>query len=186
MALILRRRFFRLLLLAFVFTSAIDFAINALPPPFGAVLLKPYFRSMTGLKAALLAGVASAIALVVLEFVQAACAGRICDFDYGLPCAKSLAAVFWVSLLVGYPMDSSGLFPELSEHYYRLLPRHQTAAADGLSGVIVATCVWLVVNKWAVMASALPVLVPFYAGSLVVYVGMVHLPSTKYKWVTGF
>ena len=115
------------------------------PKPFNiheydfVVALKPYFKKHTLLGAACIAGFVGAFTqYIILTLV---------DFPH-LKLDKNMVTFFIVSFIisavVGYPMDKSGLFPVLSETYYRKLGRPRSFVADGISGVIVqATLLFL-------------------------------------------
>tara|TARA_B100000683_G_scaffold183301_1_gene176537 strand:+ start:1241 stop:1648 length:408 start_codon:yes stop_codon:yes gene_type:complete len=119
---------------SFVITAAYDVALNLLPPPVGAVILRPYFEKHTVLAAGLIAGFVGAVTFCLLAFALPSTLR---------PSWRSAILIFIVSALVGFPMQYSGIFPHLNAHYYGKIPRLQSFAADGLSGVIVACTYWL-------------------------------------------
>ena len=136
----------------FVVTALFDVALNLLPAPAGSVLLRQYFTKHTVLSAALVAGFTGAITFLlitaVLPFLST---GSIVN---GLPiCSlKNIVLIFFISALIGYPMQMSGFFPHLNEHYYNKpdLPRYQSFIADGLSGLIVASVLWMMYSPESV------------------------------------
>ena len=121
------------LVLVFAITAAFDVFINLAPPPFGKRLLKGYFRKHTVLAAALIAGFVGAVTFALIA--------SLIDVRDASP--RNLLAVFVVSALVGFPMQASGMFPFLNQHYYEKMPRFQSFLADGLSGAMVAAVFWL-------------------------------------------
>lgn len=131
-------------ILVFLITAFFDLALNLLPPPFGAVLMRDYFDQHTVLAAALIAGFIGAFTLPVVALFT-----RI-----NKPSTHSIIVIFLVSALIGFPMEKSGIFPHLNVHYYDALPRHQSFLADGLSGLIVAQTYWLINSSISAQAGA--------------------------------
>ena len=122
---------------SFVVTSLWDLALNTLPPPLGAVILKDYFKQHTKLAAALIAGITGAVTFCVIVFL----------FPEALmPSLRSIIIIFTISSLIGFPMKHSGIFPHLTKHYYNKIPRLQSFGADGLSGVMVAVTYWILLH----------------------------------------
>lgn len=118
---------------SFVITAAFDVALNLLPPPIGATVIRPYFDEHTVLSAALVAGFVGAVTFCVIVALYPSALQ---------PSFRAAAIVFAVSALMGTPMRLSKLFPHLEAHYYSAVPRWQTFCADGLSGVMVAVVYW--------------------------------------------
>ncbi len=97
--------------------------------------LRPYFAKHTVLSAALLAGLAGAIAYACITLPP--------FYDTLGPFA-SLAWILVVSGVLGIPMRYSGLFPHLKTYYYDSLGFLYSLLTDILSGLVVCvtfTCV---------------------------------------------
>lgn len=124
------------IILCFIITAGFDLALNLLPPPLGAEILRPYFDKHTKLAAALIAGFVGAVTFVVIYGVY-----------QGIPelNAFNMVTIFSISALMGIPMRYSGWFPHLDVHYYQAIPRIQSFAADGLSGIMVAAVYYFLI-----------------------------------------
>lgn len=126
------------IILSFIITAGFDIALNITPPPIGAVILRDYFDNHTLLSAALIAGFVGAITfMVIISFY-----GKVPKFSI-----MSMIVIFCISALMGTPMRLSGLFPVLDKYYYQKIPRIQSFLADGLSGVMVASVYYFIVNN---------------------------------------
>ena len=125
------------LILIFIITSLFDIALNLLPPPFGAVILRPYFNEHTILSASLIAGFIGAVTFCVIYLIY----GKIPELSL-----YNIFIIFIISALMGSPIRLSGLFPKLNKHYYDVIPRIQSSLADGLSGVMVAAVYYFIIN----------------------------------------
>ena len=134
----MNKTFYRDLILVFVITATFDFLMNITPHPFGANLLREYFKHHTILAAALIAGFAGVLAFVPIAYL----------INYKKANPKNIAIIFLVSAFIGFPMEYSGLFPVLKKHYYDKLPRYQSFAADGLSGMMVASVFWTITTPY--------------------------------------
>lgn len=118
----------------FMITAGFDIALNVLPPPIGASILRDYFDKHTILSAGLIAGFVGALTFIVIlsifpEAIRAS--------------AMSCFKIFLISALIGFPMEWSQLFPHLNVDYYQKIPRIQSFLADGMSGVMVASVFWI-------------------------------------------
>lgn len=120
--------------LVFVITAIFDIALNLLPPPVGATLLRDYFSKHTVLSAALIAGFIGAFTLPVIAVFT----------NIKKPSLHGIVIIFIISAVIGFPMQRSGIFPHLNVYYYDKLPRYQSFLADGLSGLMVAQVYWLI------------------------------------------
>ena len=125
------------LVLVFIITATFDILLNLLPPPIGAVILRPYFNEHTLLSAALIAGFVGAVTFYVIYLIYR----KIPNFNM-----YNMISIFLISALIGTPMRLSGLFPILDKHYYQAVPRLQSFLADGLSGIMVATVYYFIIN----------------------------------------
>jgi len=125
------------LILIFIITASFDIALNILPPPLGAVILRPYFNEHTLLSAALIAGFIGAITFCVLYLIY----GNIPKMS-----VYNIFIIFIISALMGFPIRLSKLFPRLDKHYYQVVPRIQSFLADGLSGIMVAVVYYFIIN----------------------------------------
>ena len=123
--------------LVFLITATFDLALNLLPPPIGATLIRDYFSQHTVLSAALIAGFIGAFTLPVIALFT----------TINKPSVYAVVVIFFVSAVIGFPMQWSGIFPHLNVHYYEKLPRYQTFLADGLSGLMVAHVYWLLNSR---------------------------------------
>ena len=149
---------YRDLIYVFIITALFDFAMNILPPPLGAKLLKTYFKQHTILAAALIAGFVGAITLIPIQILT----------QYKYPTLYNCFIICIVSAFIGFPMEYSNIFPHLTHYYYNILPRYQSFLADGLSGFMVATVFWIItigLNK----PSKLFILIPIWTIILVIY-----------------
>jgi len=99
-------------------------------------VLRPYFEKKTVLEAALLAGFTGFISQIIILFFAAVPvkAGSV-RLD------KSLVWFIFITIFVsgtlGILMDKSGLFPDLSNTYYKTLGRSRSMFTDAWSGIIV-------------------------------------------------
>ena len=125
------------LILIFIITASFDIALNILPPPLGAVILRQYFNEHTLLSAALIAGFIGAITFCVLYLIY----GDIPEMS-----VYNILIIFIISALMGVPIRLSKLFPSLDKHYYQVIPRIQSFLADGLSGIMVAVVYYFIIN----------------------------------------
>ena len=130
----MNKTFYRDFILVFVITATFDFLMNITPLPFGANLLREYFKHHTILAAALIAGVGGAIPFIPIAYL----------IDYKKANLKNMAIIFWISAFAGILMEHSTIFPVLKKHYYDKLPRYQSFLADGLSGMMVASVFWVI------------------------------------------
>ena len=121
----------------FLITATFDVALNLLPPPVGAILLRDYFSKHTVLSAALIAGFIGAFTLPVIALFT----------NINKPSTHSVVTIFVVSAFIGFPMQWSGIFPHLNVHYYGKLPRYQSFLADGISGLMVAQVYWSIISR---------------------------------------
>jgi len=126
------------IVLSFIITAFFDLAINLLPSPIGATSIRGYFNKHTPLAAALIAGFVGAVTFLAIYFVY----GKIPE-----PTVYNMLIIFSISALMGTPMRYSGLFPHLDKHYYQVMPRIQSFAADGLSGIMVAAVYYFLIGK---------------------------------------
>ena len=129
----MNKNFYRDFILVFVITATFDFIMNITPHPFGANLLREYFKHHTLLAAALIAGVGGAIPFIPIAYL----------IDYKKANLKNMAIIFWISAFAGILMEYSTIFPVLKKYYYDKLPRYQSFLADGLSGMMVASVFWV-------------------------------------------
>lgn len=127
------------IVLSFMITGGFDVALNLLPPPLGAVILREYFDNHTVLAAALIAGFVGAVTFIVIYMLSG---NKVPELN-----TYNMIFIFCVSSLMGTPIRLSGLFPILDEYYYQKIPRIQSYLADGLSGVMVAAVYYFVVLK---------------------------------------
>jgi len=118
----------------FIITAGFDVALNVLPPPIGASILRDYFDKHTILSAGLIAGFVGALTFIVILSIFP---------DAIYPSAMACLKIFLVSAFIGFPMEWSRLFPHLNVHYYQKIPRVQSFLADGMSGVMVASAFWI-------------------------------------------
>lgn len=130
--------------LVFLITATFDIALNVLPPPVGATLIRDYFSKHTVLSAALIAGFIGAF---TLPFIAA-------FTNIRKPSLYSVVITFIISAIIGFPMQWSGIFPHLNVYYYDKLPRYQSFLADGLSGLMVAQVYWLINSRVDTQAKA--------------------------------
>tara|TARA_B100001113_G_C20660012_1_gene427394 strand:+ start:30 stop:512 length:483 start_codon:yes stop_codon:yes gene_type:complete len=126
------------IVLSFIITAFFDLALNLLPSPIGATSIRGYFNKHTPLAAALIAGFVGAVTFLAIYFVY----GKIPE-----PTVYNMLIIFSISALMGTPMRYSGLFPHLDKHYYQVMPRIQSFAADGLSGIMVAAVYYFLIGK---------------------------------------
>ena len=90
--------------------------------------LEPYFKKHTTLAAALIAGFVGAIAYFFISYFS---------FSDQLGPISYLFWVIFISAIIGIPMRYSGMFPHLSQHYYKPLGFWYSMTTDAMSGVIV-------------------------------------------------
>lgn len=94
--------------------------------------LPPYFEQHTPLAAALIAGFVGAVTQPIILKIAS-------DGDV----VKFLATTFLVSGLVGFAMKATGLFPVLSQTYYKELGPSRAFVTDAYSGLVVNITVLL-------------------------------------------
>lgn len=124
------------IILSFLITAGFDVALNLLPPPLGADILREYFDNHTILSAALIAGFVGAVTFVVIYMLFGNKVPKLSAFN--------MIVIFSISSLMGIPMRLSGLFPILDKYYYQKIPRIQSYLADGLSGIMVAAVYYFI------------------------------------------
>ena len=124
------------IILSFIITAGFDVALNLLPPPLGADILREYFDNHTVLAAGLIAGFVGAVTFVVIYLLSGNKVPKLSVYN--------MLFIFCISSLMGTPMRLSGLFPILDIYYYQKIPRIQSYLADGLSGVMVAAVYYFI------------------------------------------
>ncbi len=124
------------IILSFLITAGFDVALNLLPPPLGADILREYFDNHTILSAALIAGFVGAVTFVFIYMLFGNKVPKLSAFN--------MIVIFSISSIMGIPMRLSGLFPILDKYYYQKIPRIQSYLADGLSGIIVAAVYYFI------------------------------------------
>lgn len=155
---------YRGLVLVFVITALFDVLINILPQPFGAAILKDYFKNHTLLSAALIAGFVGAVTFIPITML----------IDYNVPNIKNMLIIFMISALIGFPMELSNMFPVLQKYYYDRIPRYQSFLADGVSGIMVASIYWLLILSRDKKRDLLTRLIPIWVIIFFIYLLLLY------------
>lgn len=103
-----------------------------------------YFDNVGAVYALVLAGMTGLVTqLLILKVVEFTCPQKNSTItDY----VSFMFATVLLSGLVGIPMHASGMFPQLSEHYYEKLGQKRAFVTDAWSGFIVnATVIFVFV-----------------------------------------
>ena len=101
--------------------------------------LQPYFEHRTLLASALIAGFIGATALLIILFIH--------DLPHNLNSTVIfMIVVFIVSALYGFLIKWSRLFPYLDATYYKYLGPVKGMIHDGVSGLIVASTLLVIIN----------------------------------------
>jgi hypothetical protein len=144
-----------LVILTFVITGIYDVLLQTLSKHYELLpkifqeffsfgkLLQPYFKHHTPLSAALIAAFVGATAqIIIINIVTFPT--KLTNIIYIL---WFLLVSFIISVLYGYGMIYSNLFPYLNKYYYDKLNSSQIIVQNGISGIIVQITI-LVLLLW--------------------------------------
>ena len=140
----------------FVYTAALDGLLQIAirkkltirgfvePDADWVIALKPYFERHTPLSAMLIAGMTGAGAQLIIYSLLGIETMPLLNINTSsssdvMSWIKFMMVTATVSAALGVAMDASGIFPHLSQTYYKQLGRERTMELDMYSGLIVNT-----------------------------------------------
>lgn len=128
-----------LFIVTFIVTACFDLLLRSMslseccPNTLFITSLKPYYESLSIFRVAVIAGIIGAVTqLFIAAFMLRVPTKPIWRFI-----VFGFLSTFVISALMGFPIRASGLFPELTNTYYKALGWQKGMLADGISGLIV-------------------------------------------------